>query len=135
MEKKSRVPVSVRLKQIMAERHLKQADILRMVAPFCEIYGEKIGSNALSEWVNGKYEPNLRKLTILGMALNVSEAWLMGFEDVPRERDTAINETSARNQTLTEADLRLIRAYRANRAAQIYVNRILGLPDPEGGDK
>lgn len=135
MENQSRVPVSVRLRQIMDERHLKQADILRMVSPYCEMYGEKIGSNALSEWVNGKYEPNQRKLTILGMALNVSEAWLMGYDDVPRERIAVVDETSNHTRTITESDLRLIEAYHANPAAQIFVNRILGLPDPEGGEK
>lgn len=86
MDNQGKVSVSARLKQIMQERHLKQADILRMVAPLCEMYGEKIGSNALSEWVTGKYEPNQRKLTILGQALGVSEAWLMGF-NVPKERN------------------------------------------------
>ena len=87
MDHEDKVSVSTRLKQIMLERGLKQADILRMVAPLCEMYGEKIGSNALSEWVTGKYEPNQRKLTILGQALGVSEAWLMGF-NVSRERST-----------------------------------------------
>lgn len=135
MENQNRVSVATRLRQIMSERHLKQADILRMVAPYCKMYGERIGSNALSEWVNGKYEPNQRKLTILGMALNVSEAWLMGYDGVQKERTVqASTPTSTITVTISESDLRLLEAYHANPSAQVFINRMLGLPDPEDGD-
>lgn len=76
---------SDRLKQIMAERNLRQVDILEMCKPYCQNYNIKLGRNDLSQYVTGKVEPGQKKLTILGMALNVSEAWLMGF-DVPMER-------------------------------------------------
>lgn len=75
-----------RLKQIMRERGLKQADILRLVEPVAKHYGDHMGSNALSQYVQGKVEPRQDKLFLLGQALGVSEAWLMGF-DVPRERN------------------------------------------------
>lgn len=136
MENPERVPVSARLRQIMMERHLKQADILRMVKPYCNLYGEKIGSNALSEWVNGKYEPNQRKLSILSMALNVSEAWLMGYDDVQNPNETQARLENDAVITITDSDLRLLEAYHANPSAQVYINRMLGLPDPdpEGSD-
>lgn len=76
-----------RLKQIMAERKIKQVDILRSAKPFCDKYGVKLAKNDLSQYVNGKVEPGQEKLTILGLALNVSEAWLMGF-DVPMGRES-----------------------------------------------
>lgn len=76
---------STRLKQIMEERHLRQVDILTKCKPICEKFNVKLGRNDLSQYVNGKVEPGQKKLTILGLALNVSEAWLMGF-DVPMER-------------------------------------------------
>ena len=76
---------STRLKQIMEERHLRQVDILTKCKPFCKKFDVKLGRNDLSQYVNGKVEPGQEKLTILGLALNVSEAWLMGF-DVPMER-------------------------------------------------
>lgn len=75
-----------RLRQIMQERGLKQADILRLCAPLCKQYGVKMGSNDLSQYVTGKIEPGQFKLIVLGQALGVSEAWLMGF-DVPRDRE------------------------------------------------
>lgn len=76
-----------RLRQIMEARQLRQVDILALAEPFCKKYGVKLGKNALSQYVSGKVEPGQEKLTILGMALGVSEAWLMGY-DVPMERYT-----------------------------------------------
>lgn len=76
-----------RLKETMDERNIKQVDILRLAKPFCEKYGVKLAKNDLSQYVSGKVEPGQEKLTILGLALNVSEAWLMGF-DVPKERES-----------------------------------------------
>lgn len=77
---------SDRLKQLMAARDLKQADIVRAVEPFCKKYDVKLGKSILSQYVSGRTEPGQEKLTILGLALNVSEAWLMGY-DVPMERN------------------------------------------------
>ena len=84
---------SQRLKQLMNERNIKQVDILIKAEPFCQKYGVKLNKNDLSQYVNGKVEPGQQKLSILGLALNVNEAWLMGY-DVPQKRDiTYGNET------------------------------------------
>lgn len=77
---------SDRLKQVMEERSLRQVDILEKAKPFCEKFGVKLGRNDISQYVSGKVLPKQDKLTVLGHALNVSEAWLMGY-DVPMERD------------------------------------------------
>ncbi|MGN0654773.1 MAG: S24 family peptidase [Oscillospiraceae bacterium] len=76
---------SERLKEIMELKKLKQVDILEAAKPYAERYGIKLNKNDLSQYVSGKNEPGQRKLTILGLALNVSETWLMGY-DVPMER-------------------------------------------------
>ena len=76
---------SARLKQIMIERNLKQIDILNLCLPYCKKYNIRLASNDLSQYVSGKVEPGQYKLTILGLALNVNETWLMGY-DVPRHR-------------------------------------------------
>ena len=44
-----------------------------------------MGRNDLSQYLSGKFQPKQAKLTVLALALNVSEAWLMGY-DVPRSR-------------------------------------------------
>lgn len=75
-----------RLKEIMDTTGMRQVDILNAARPFCEKYGVKLAKNDLSQYVNGKVDPGQEKLTILGLALNVSEAWLMGY-DVPIQRE------------------------------------------------
>ena len=82
MERKT---TAIRLKEIMNERNLRQVDILNLTKPYCEKYGVKMNKSDVSQYCSGKTEPNQEKLYILGEALNVSEAWLMGF-DVPMER-------------------------------------------------
>lgn len=82
---------SIRLKQIMSERNLRQVDIIEACKPFCERYNIQIRKNDLSQYVSGKTEPKQDKLSILGMALNVNEVWLMGY-DVPPGREDLPNE-------------------------------------------
>lgn len=81
-----KVTTSERLKQIMGEKNLRQVDILNRAEPYCKKYGVKLNRNDLSQYVSGKVEPGQFKLSMLGLALNVSEAWLMGY-DVPQERE------------------------------------------------
>lgn len=78
---------SIRLKRIMDERNLKQVDIIDKCEPYCKKYNIKLTKNYLSQYVSGKVEPKQKTLSILGMALNLNEAWLMGY-DVPKERDS-----------------------------------------------
>lgn len=83
-----------RLKHIMRVRGLKQVDILDRTKIFEKQYGVKIGKTDLSQYVNDKVEPRQDKLYVLALALNVSEAWLMGY-DVPQERADNKNGESA----------------------------------------
>lgn len=79
-----------RLREIMNERGLRQIDIIDKCQPYCKRYGVKLRSNDMSQYLSGRSKPNQIRLTILGLALNVSEVWLMGY-DVPRERTTSHN--------------------------------------------
>ena len=74
----------------MEERGLRQVDILNKAIPFCKKYGVKMNKSDISQYVSGKNEPGQDKLYVLGLALNVDEAWLMGF-DVPMERQNESN--------------------------------------------
>lgn len=74
---------SERLKEIMKKNNLRQVDILDMLKPYSEEYGVKLNKNDLSQYVNGHVEPSQDKLTILGLALDVSEPWLMGYDVSP----------------------------------------------------
>lgn len=70
----------------MSDQNLRQVDILNKTIPYCEKYGVKMNKSDISQYCSGKTEPNQDKLFVLGMALNVNEAWLMGL-DVPMERN------------------------------------------------
>lgn len=76
---------SERLKLLMQERHLRQVDILNACKPFSQKYGTEVKKNDISQYLSGRNEPKQDKIYVMAAALNVSEAWLMGF-DVPPER-------------------------------------------------
>ena len=83
-----RSSTSNRLKQIMSERNLRQVDILESSKPFQKKLGVKMGRSALSQYVTGKSKPDDKKLSLLSQTLDVSEAWLMGYDvDIKRIPD------------------------------------------------
>lgn len=75
-----------RIREIMRERGLRQVDILQLAAPVSRKYNIDLTKGNLSMYVTGRVLPGQDKLLILAEALDVSEAWLMGY-DVPKERN------------------------------------------------
>lgn len=71
MEEK--VTCAQRLKEALNLRNMKQVDL-------CGKTG--IGKSAMSQYVNGNVEPKQDRIELIAKALNVTEAWLMGY-DVP----------------------------------------------------
>ena len=69
-----------RLARIMNERNLRQVDILKKSEKFQKELGVKLGKSALSQYVSGKSIPDQDKLVLLAKTLDVSEAWLMGYD-------------------------------------------------------
>jgi len=82
-----RATTAERLREVMEKRGLRQVDVLEMAKPFCEQYHVKLNKNDISQYLSGKVQPKQDKLSILGMALNVSEGWLMGY-NAPMDRAT-----------------------------------------------
>lgn len=82
-----------RLAYIMWEKNLRQVDLLNLCKPYCEKYDVTLNKSHLSQYLSGRFEPKQDKLTILALALDVSETWLMGY-DVPRERPKDANGLS-----------------------------------------
>ncbi|MDT2943855.1 helix-turn-helix domain-containing protein [Lactococcus lactis] len=72
----------IRLKKIMNDRGLRQVDILEKSKPFQDKLGIKMSKTHLSNYINGKSNPDQQKLILLSQTLGVSEPWLMGY-DVP----------------------------------------------------
>lgn len=71
---------SARLNEAMQKLDLRQVDILNRAQPYCKKYNIKLGRNDLSQYVSGKVTPGQEKLTVLALALGVSETWLMGYD-------------------------------------------------------
>ena len=102
---------------------MRQVDILKAAEPFCIKYGVKLGKNDLSQYVSGKVEPRQDKLTILGLALDVSEAWLMGY-NVSMER--SITPTAEIGDGRTKEYVELFQLLTSDQQALI-VHAIKGL--------
>lgn len=79
MEKKS---CAERIQKAMELRNLKQVDLINMTG---------IKKSALSQYVSGKILPRQNNIYKLAKALNVNEAWLMGY-DVDINRVSNISE-------------------------------------------
>lgn len=71
--------IAQRIKEGLAIRGMKQADL---------VYKTGIGKSSISTYISGDYEPKQRNIYKIAQALNVSEAWLMGY-DVPMERSSS----------------------------------------------
>ena len=127
-----------RLRQIMFEKNLKQVDIIKLAEPICKKFKVKIGRNDISQYISGKVVPRQNKIYILAKALDVNEAWLMGY-DVPREREmsgsdlndnTNISTLSFTNGKYTLHEQKVIELYRAKPEMQPAVDKLLGIePD------
>lgn len=86
--------IAGRLRQIMAERNLKQIDILEACKPYFQECGVSISKPTMSLYCNGRAEPERARLHCLALALDVSELWLMGY-DVEMERTSVDSVPSA----------------------------------------
>lgn len=113
-----KVTTAERLKQIMREENLKQVDILERSKKYCEMYDRKLTKADLSQYVSGKVIPGQDKLFILALVLNVSEAWLMGF-NVPRERKTKEADTETGSETQNA-----INKLKKSKRIQTFINSI-----------
>lgn len=69
---------SERLKKALELSGMKQADLVRKTG---------IDRGTISNYVHGKYEPKSEAINKLAVALNVSEAWLCGYDVSPARQD------------------------------------------------
>lgn len=67
-----------RIRQAMELRQIKQVDL-------CKKTG--IPKSAMSQYLNGMFEPKQDRLALLAHALGVNETWLLGYDDMPMEVD------------------------------------------------
>ena len=84
METEKRASCSGRLALALSLRGMKQSEL-------CARTG--IPKSAVSQYISGEFKPKQDRVFLIAQALNVDEAWLMGY-DVPME--PAKNENSPR---------------------------------------
>ena len=60
-----------------------------------------IGKSSISQWLSGRSKPNSENVYKLAKALDVEEAWLMGYENIPMKR-TPEAERIAQSLTLEQ---------------------------------
>lgn len=87
------------MKVSCAERLNKALSIKNMTqSELCKKTG--IPKSAMSQYVNGSFEPKQDRIYLIAKALNVAEAWLMGY-DVPMQAQSKTN-ISLKHPDVTE---------------------------------
>lgn len=85
---KSQTTIADRLREAMAVAEMKQADLMRETG---------LDRGSISSYLSGKYEPKQKAIYKMARALNVNEAWLLGY-DVPSAR----SDESKKNDQLAK---------------------------------
>lgn len=86
---------SERIKEAMELRNLKQVDLSEQTG---------IKKSALSQYISGKILPRQNNIYKLAKVLNVSEAWLMGY-DVPMEKELNFKQEAKIKNSNARADI------------------------------
>ena len=60
------------LKELRKEKKLTQTELAKRTG---------IRQSSISDWLNDRYEPKQDKVYIIAKALNVSPAWLLGYDE------------------------------------------------------
>lgn len=86
-----------RIKEALRIRNMKQSELAEKTS---------LSKSAISQYVSGTIEPRQNGIYALSKALNVSEAWLMGF-NVPMDRKSDLDriEQSERDEMIDEYQL------------------------------
>lgn len=122
--------IKERMKQAMQMRCMKQVELAEKTG---------IDKGQISSYLSGKYKPKQENLSLIAVALDVSDYWLMGF-DVPceRSRNEANEEQERRVQAYAKQvyEMRepgkILKLYEQlteeNRAkVRVYMERLLGV--------
>ena len=92
-------PCSKRIALALKIRGMKQYELCKLA---------NVPKSSLSLYLSGAYEPKQDRVYDMAKALNVSEAWLMGY-DVPMERQ--IKNTSPSGAELSEGEKMWLELY------------------------
>ena len=88
-----------RIAEALVVRGMRQSELCKLA---------KIPKSSLSLYLSGAYEPKQDRIYSIAQVLNVSEAWLMGY-DVPMEKE---KENSPDELPLTEGERKMLELFR-----------------------
>ena len=74
-----------RIKKALEVREMRQSELVEKTG---------IDKGQMSSYLAGRYKPKQKNLSLIAEALNVDEAWLMGY-DVPMERSSDLGFTTS----------------------------------------
>ena len=94
-------PCSKRIADALEARGMKQYELCKLA---------NVPKSSLSLYLKGAYEPKQDRVYDMAMALNVSEAWLMGY-DVPMERQDKKKAVSHEEVNLSEGEQKWLELY------------------------
>lgn len=93
-------PCSKRIAEALKIKGMKQYELCKLA---------NVPKSSLSLYLSGAYEPKQDRVYDMAKALNVSEAWLMGY-DVPMER--SVKKDSPSEDSLSEGEKMLLDLFR-----------------------
>ena len=93
-------PCSKRIAEALKIKGMKQAELCKLA---------NVPKSSLSLYLSGAYDPKQDRVYDMAKVLNVSEAWLMGY-DVPMERQ--VKKVSPSESNLTEGEKILLDLFR-----------------------
>jgi transcriptional regulator with XRE-family HTH domain len=99
IELKRNSTTAKRLQEALDASGLKQVDLSRKTG---------INKGTIHNYLHGRYEPKSGAINKLAIALNVSEAWLWGY-DVPKERSEKKNNPTLEGGGLSDNRKKLMR--------------------------
>lgn len=76
------VKVSARIKEALEIRGMKQSELVKKTG---------IPKGSISQYISGHVEPKQDRIYLIAKALNVREAWLIGY-DVPMDRTDNVEQ-------------------------------------------
>lgn len=102
-----------RLAYIMKKRNINQITLSKKTG---------IPKSAISQYLSGYFNPKRDRLDVIGAALDVSPAWLMGYEE--KGEQTLLHG-------ITENEQKLILIYRSNQKIKKSIDALISAAEDE----
>lgn len=115
----STVPMNMRIKEAMQTYGISQAELARRT---------EIDKSSLSNYLSGKYKPKQNGIYKIANALNVSEAWLMGF-NVPMQKEYRENINA--DERLSDETTHLLAKLRDDKDMTALLEKYYSLEDED----